>query len=134
MPDTSCSTAADCGPGMACATDTHECVAAAFTLDKAGFYDDGTRWWTAADAPTLHGTVDNTAGQSLDAYIGGAKVVTLRLGTLEQSQTFALDNAVPTITLFGSVKDERGDAIDFSTRVPEDHGDAEDVGERERRR
>lgn len=141
--DGSCTTAADCGAGMACATDTHECVAAAFTLDKAGFYDDGMRWWTPSDAPTLHGTIDDTAGQSLDAYINGARVgtatidgttwsialpagsiqptdtaVTLRLGALEQDQTFALDNAVPTITLFGSIKDERGDAIDFSTGEP----------------
>ena len=72
--DTACTTAADCGPGMACATDTGACVAAAFTLDKAGFYDDGMRWWTSTDAPTLHGTIDDTAGQSLDAYIAGAKV------------------------------------------------------------
>jgi hypothetical protein len=141
--DTSCTTAADCGAGMACATDTHECVAAAFTLDKAGFYDDGTRWWTSSDAPTLHGTIDDAGGQSLDAYIGGTKVgtatidgttwsiplpagsikatdtaITMKLGTLEQRQTFALDNAAPAITLFGSVKDERGDAIDFTTGEP----------------
>jgi hypothetical protein len=41
--------------------------------------------------------------------------VVLRMGNLEQSQLFALDDQAPAAMLFGSVHDERGDQIDFST-------------------
>jgi hypothetical protein len=135
-----CSSAADCASGQACDLAQHMCVAAAFTLDKAGFIDDGTRWWTSASNPTLHGTLDNPGADALTALIDNMPVgtatitgttwsialpdnaiaeadtrVVLRMGNLEQSQLFALDDQAPAAMLFGSVHDERGDQIDFST-------------------
>ena len=138
--DTSCSSAADCTSGMACDVTQHTCVAAAFTLDKAGFIDDGTRWWTNTGDPTLHGTIDNPGVDPLTVLVGTTAVgtatitgttwsialpanaiteadtrVVLRMGNLEQSQLFALDDQAPAAMLFGQVHDERGDQIDFST-------------------
>ena len=99
----------------------------------------------AAATRRSRGTIANPAGASLEAYIGTTKVgdrdhqrhrvgdpaarrtrsptadtrVTLRLvgatSTIEESQLFALDDKAPTATLVGSIKDERGDTIDFST-------------------
>jgi hypothetical protein len=139
-----CSSATDCGTDEACDIGQHVCVAATFTIDKTGFIDDGTRWWTSRGNPSLAGTIADPAGASLEAYIGTTKVgtaiingtawaiqlpansiaetdtlVTLRLvtstTTIEESQVFALDDKAPTATLVGSIKDERGDTIDFST-------------------
>jgi hypothetical protein len=135
-----CMSAADCATGQACDLTQHMCVAAAFTLDKAGFIDDGTRWWTNMGNPTLHGTLDNPGSDPLTAYINNNAVgtatitgttwsialpmnaiaetdtrVVLKMGNIEQSQMFALDDKAPTAMLFGSIKDERGDQIDFST-------------------
>ena len=137
---TTCMSAADCASGMACDTTQHMCVAAAFTLDKAGFIDDGTRWWTNVGNPTLHGTLDNPGSDPLTASINNMTVgtatvtgttwsialpmnsiaeadtrVVLHMGNIEQGQLFALDDQAPAAMLFGSIKDERGDQIDFST-------------------
>lgn len=137
---TTCMSAADCASGMACDVTQHMCVAAAFTLDKAGFIDDGTRWWTNVGNPTLHGTIDNPGSDPLTAAINNMTVgtatvtgttwsialptssiaeadtrIVLRMGNIEQSQLFALDDQAPVAMLFGSIKDERNDQIDFST-------------------
>ncbi len=112
-----CSSATDCASGQACDTTQHLCVARAFTLDKAGFIDDGTRWWTNVGNPTLHGTIDNPGTDPLTATIGTMTVgtatitgttwsialpansiteadtrVVLHMGTIEQAQLFALDD------------------------------------------
>jgi len=139
-----CNTAADCAAGTACDVDQHMCVTAAFTIDKTGFIDDGTRWWTSKANPTLHGTIDNPSGETLTLSINNTPIgtatitgttwsidlpagaiaesdtaVDFRLSSgVEQRQLFALDDKAPVAVLFGSIKDERGDQIDFSTGEP----------------
>ena len=136
-----CNTAADCSTGMACDIGQHMCVTATFTIDKTGFVDDGTRWWTSKSDPTLHGTIDNPSGETLTVSINNMTIGTATItGTtwsidlpagsiteadtsvvlalssgVEQRQLFALDDKAPVAVMFGSIKDERGDTIDFST-------------------
>src|SRR5215468_637587 len=114
----------------------------AFTLDRTGFYDDGQRLWSPTSGPMLTGTI--AASGALRAFIAGQQVggdaridgdrwtialpdgsiqpadttLTLRLDSIELVQAFALDDAPPMIATQGSIIDERGDVIDFSTGVP----------------
>src|SRR3569623_264736 len=141
---TACTSASDCSSG-ACDLTQHLCVAPACAVVLTGFVDDGMRWWTNMPNPTLHGTISNGAGQTLTAYINNTAVglatitgtawsltlpahavtaagtnVAVRMSsaggaTIEQAQLFALDDKAPAATLTGSLKDERGDTIDFST-------------------
>ena len=138
---TTCTTAADCAAGMACDVNQHTCVTAGFTIDKTGFVDDGTRWWTNKSNPTLHGTIDNPTGETISVAVNNTPIGTatitgttwsidLPTGTIaeadtsivielssgiEQRQLFALDDKAPVAVMFGSIKDERGDQVDFST-------------------
>lgn len=65
-----CQVAADCAAGTACELASHTCVAAAFTIDKTDFFDDGQRWWTVTSGPKLHGTLAAPSGATLQAMIG----------------------------------------------------------------
>jgi len=142
---TPCGSAADCGTDGACDLTEQLCVAPVFAFDDTGFVDDGTRWWTNKSNPTIHGSITDATGQTLTAYINNTAVgvatitgttwsialpansvaaagtnVAVRMSaatgdTIEEAQLFALDDKAPTATLTGSVKDERGDTIDFSS-------------------
>lgn len=142
---TPCTTSAACGADGACDLTEQQCVAPVFAFDHTGFIDDGTRWWTNKSNPTIHGSIANPAGQTLTAYLANTAVgvatvtgttwslalpagaiaetgtnVVVRMSsasgdTIEQAQLLALDDKAPTATLTGSLEDERGDQIDFST-------------------
>ena len=67
-----------------------------FTLDQAGFYDDGHRWWSATSGPTLTGTVKDPgalhvsiAGKQIgDAVIDGDRwTLALPDGSIAPSDT-----------------------------------------------
>jgi hypothetical protein len=52
------------------------------TLDAAGFYIDGSTWWTASAAPVLTGTIGDAAPASISAVIpGGLEVAGVISGT-----------------------------------------------------
>ncbi len=143
-----CTSAADCGADGACDLTQQVCVPPVFAFDRTGFVDDGTRWWTNKSDPTIHGTIANASGETLTAFINNTAVgvatisgttwtlalpassitatgttVAVRMSstsgdTIEENQLFALDDKAPAATLTGSIKDERGDQIDFSSGEP----------------
>jgi hypothetical protein len=140
-----CMVSSDCERGQVCSPDTGTCVAAKLAIDMIGFFDDGTRWLSGQSGPMLTGTIDETNTEPLRAYIDGVVIaelpvvangrwslqladgsiktadttVTLRAGTIEASQVFALDAALPHMAaLATTVRDERGDAITFPTTGP----------------
>jgi hypothetical protein len=115
---------------------------------QADYIDDGSRWWTSTAAPMVRGTYTGPLFVAIQVRAGTATVAaTLQGGTwsaqlpagaiaaddtevsvemsdasgaaLVTTQMFAYDAAGPAVTLAPStIKDERGDAIDFSKGEP----------------
>jgi hypothetical protein len=115
---------------------------------QADYIDDGSRWWTSTAAPLLRGTFSGPSLVAIKVTAGTTTVMAiLEAGTwsaqlpagaidvddtdvnvemtdstgaaLATSQVFAYDGAGPAITLAPStIKDERGDTIDFTKGEP----------------
>ena len=135
------------GSGSGSGTGSGSNGAGWFTLDSSGFIVQGNRWWTDRSGPMLAGSIQSDGG-ALEASVGGQVVaqatidghdwslqlpdgtiaaadttVALKLSapgkdTVEQDQVFDLDAGMPVIAIAGTVHDERGDTIDFSTGEP----------------
>ena len=132
------------GSGMPACTEN---CAGSFTIDDTGFIVQGDMWWASTSAPKLTGTIE-TNGGTLKLYSGDVAVGTATIangtwfvelpdGTIPttgvtlhfeltaagaqkvtQDQLFQLDNGMPAFTSNSIMRDERGDAISFTTGEP----------------
>lgn len=122
-----CTRADECESGLACDLSANACVPATVFFAADGFDADGDTWWTATDAPVIHGTVDDPNAANLQLFVGdvalgppaaidgerwsvtlpagslptGTTVVAARLagaaGTVETSQRFGVDGDGPRL-------------------------------------
>lgn len=121
-----CEAASDCSPGVACDTNTHECVTDALAIEQADFVDDGLRLWSATSGPVLRGTYEGSSSAVVQVKVGSsapvlASVDGSRWSVQLPSGTFTANDTLVSVTMTdpsrGVVSLERTFALDSTPPV-----------------
>lgn len=91
----------------------------AVTLDPAGFFVNGTTWWTAVASPTLHGTITDAAPVALQATVNTTRITgTVTGASYSVALTDALDGAGGLVSIVAT--DAAGNQRQLSQRMRAD--------------